>query len=186
MRSSSSFLAPSAITILSISLLCSLSGTAVSQTATGSAAPLPSVSVQAPSQVARPPHKPVQSANTGAGRRAAPAARTSAQTGTWTPSAARGPVMAKLARLEREASSCNDGCETSFKRGKDPWVGCSESAGYLSVFSATCTDTLTHKSYVDCMETKTFLGWERNRAWWYCNGLMIGGKFRVTALNRSR
>ena len=186
MRSSSSFLAPSAIAISSMSLLCGLSGTAVSQT-TGSAAPIPSVTVQAPSQVARPPHKPVQSANTGAGRRAAPAARTSAQTGTLTPSSvARGPVMAKLARLEKEASSCNDGCETSFRRGKDPWIGCSESAGYLSVFSATCTDTLTHKSYVDCMETKVFLGWERNRAWWYCNSLMVGGKFRVTAANRNR
>ena len=186
MRSSSSLFGPSAIAILSISLLCSLSGTAVSQTATGSPTPLPSVTVQAPSQVARPPHKPVQSANTGAGRRAAPTPRTPAQTGTRTPSATRGPVMAKLARLEREASSCNDGCETSFKRGKDPWVGCSESAGYLSVFSATCTDTLTHKSYVDCMETKVFLGWERNRAWWYCNSLMVGGKFRVTAANRNR
>ena len=186
MRMSSSLVAPSAVAILSTALLCALGGAAMSQTIPSSSTSLPSVTVQAPSQVARPPHKPVQSANTGAGRRAAPAARTSAQTGTWTPSAARGPVMAKLARLEREASSCNDGCESSFKSGKDPWVGCSESAGYLSVFSATCTDTLTHKSYVDCMETKTFLGWERNRAWWYCNGLMIGGKFRVTALNRSR
>jgi hypothetical protein len=186
MRSSSTFLAPSAVAILSTALLCAPGGAAMSQTTPSSSTSLPSVTVQAPSQVARPPHKPVQSANTGAGRRAAPAARTTAQTGPRTPSAARGPVMAKLARLEREASSCNDGCETSFKRGKDPWVGCSESAGYLSVFSATCTDTLTHKSYVDCMETKVFLGWERNRAWWYCNSLMIGGKFRVTAANRSR
>jgi hypothetical protein len=39
---------------------------------------------------------------------------------------------------------------------------------------------------VDCMETKVFLGWERNRAWWYCNSLMVGGKFRVTAANRDR
>ena len=54
MRSSSSLFAPSAIAILSISLLCSLSGTAVSQTATGSAAPLPSITVDAPKQVARP------------------------------------------------------------------------------------------------------------------------------------
>jgi hypothetical protein len=102
------------------------------------------------------------------------------------PSAARGPVMEKLARLEREASSCNDGCESSFRHGKDPWVGCSESAGYYSVFSATCKDTLTYKSYVDCGETKRFLGWDTQRAWWYCNGMQIGGKFRVTAANRWR
>jgi hypothetical protein len=127
---------------LSISLLCSLSGTAVSQTATGSATPLPSVAVDAPKQVARPNR--LVATPQGSGRVAHRAGRTSrsTQTATGTPSAARGPVMAKLARLEREASSCNDGCESSFKHGKDPWVGCSESAGYYSVFSATCEDTL--------------------------------------------
>ncbi len=88
--------------------------------------------------------------------------------------------MAKLARLEREAFSCNDGCELSFPRGKDPWVGCSESVNYYSVFSATCKDTLTHSDYVQCMETKMFLGWDRNRSWWYCTGMLAGGKFRLT------
>ena len=87
--------------------------------------------------------------------------------------------MAKLARLEREASSCNDGCKSSFIRGKDPWVGCSESAGYYSVFSATCKDTLTHRDYAQCVETKMFLGWDRQRSWWYCTGMLAGGKFRA-------
>ena len=186
MSSSSSLFAPSAIAILSMSLLCSLSGTAVSQTATGSAAPLPSITVDAPKQVARP-NRPVATPQ-GSGRVAHRAGRTSrsTQTATGTPSAARGPVMAKLARLEREASSCNDGCESSFKRGKDPWVGCSESAGYYSVFSATCKDTLTHRDYAQCVETKMFLGWDRQRSWWYCTGMLAGGKFRVTAQNRNR
>jgi hypothetical protein len=94
--------------------------------------------------------------------------------------------MVKLARLEREASSCNDGCESSLKRGKDPWVGCSESTGWNSVFSATCKDTLTHRDYVQCVETKMFLGWNHQRSWWYCNGMLAGGKFRVTAENRNR
>jgi hypothetical protein len=84
------------------------------------------------------------------------------------------------------ASSCNDGCESSFRRGKDPWVGCSESAGYNSVFSATCKDTLTHRDYAQCVETKMFLGWDRQRSWWYCTGMLNGGKFRVTAENRNR
>ena len=186
MSSSSSLFAPSAIAILSMSLLCSLSGTAVSQTATGSAAPLPSITVDAPKQVARP-NCPVATPQ-GSGRVAHRAGRTSrsSQTATGTPSAAQGPVMAKLARLEREASSCNDGCESSFKRGKDPWVGCSESAGYYSVFSATCKDTLTHRDYAQCVETKMFLGWDRQRSWWYCTGMLAGGKFRVTAQNRNR
>jgi hypothetical protein len=94
--------------------------------------------------------------------------------------------MAKLARLERQASSCNDGCESSLRRGKDPWVGCSESAGYYSVSSATCKDTLTHRDYAQCLETKMFLGWDRQRSWWYCTGMLAGGKFRVTAQNRNR
>ena len=110
----------------------------------------------------------------------------STQTSTGTPSAARGPVMVKLARLEREASSCNDGCKSSFKRGKDPWVGCSESGGYYSTFSATCKDTLTHRDYGQCVETKMFLGWDRQRSWWYCTGMLAGGRFRVTAQNRNR
>jgi hypothetical protein len=94
--------------------------------------------------------------------------------------------MWKIAKLEREASSCNDGCESSFRHGKEPWVGCSESAGYYSVFSATCKDTLTHRDYVQCVETKMFLGMDRGRSWWYCTGILAGGKFRVTAENRNR
>ena len=196
---SSSLVAPSAVAILSTSLLCGLSGTAASQTTPSST--LPSITVDAPRQVARPQRPEVTPQ--GSGRVAHRAGRTSrftqtatgtpttgtSTTGTpttGTPSVARGPIMAKLARLEREASSCNDGCESSFKRGKDPWVGCSESVGYYSVFSATCKDTLTHRDYAQCVETKMFLGWDRNRSWWYCTGMLAGGKFRVTAENRNR
>ncbi len=186
MRLSSGSVAPSVIAILSAALL-SLSGTAMSQTATGSGTQLPNITVEAPKQVTRP-QRPEVTPSQGSGRVARRAGRTSGstQTATGTPSAARGPVMAKLARLEREASSCNDGCESSFRHGKDPWVGCSESAGYYSVFSATCKDTLTHRDYGQCVETKMFLGWDRQRSWWYCTGMLAGGKFRVTAENRNR
>jgi hypothetical protein len=183
-RMPSSLVAPSTVAILSTSLLCGLSGTAASQTTPSST--LPSVTVTAPEQRARPSQRQERTANTGAGLRRGPATRATAQTAGGTPSAARSPVMAKLARLEKEASSCNDGCESSFKRGKDPWVGCSESTGYNSVFSATCKDTLTHRDYVQCVETKMFLGLDRQRSWWYCNGMLAGGKFRVTAENRNR
>jgi hypothetical protein len=185
MRLSSGSLAPSVIAILSTALLSSLSGTAMSQTATGSGTQLPNITVEAPRQVATPQR---EERSQGSGRVVHRAGRTSrsTQTATGTPSAARGPVMAKLARLEREASSCNDGCESSFRHGKDPWVGCSESGDYYSVFSATCKDTLTHRDYVQCVETKMFLGWDRQRSWWYCTGMLAGGKFRVTAENRNR
>jgi hypothetical protein len=187
MRLSSGSVAPLVIAILSTALLSSLSGTALSQPATGSGTQLPNITVEAPRQVARP-QRPEVTPSQGSGRVARRAGRTSraTQTATGTPSVARGPIMAKLARLEREASSCNDGCESSFKRGKDPWVGCSESAGYYSVFSATCKDTLTHRDYGQCVETKMFLGWDRQRSWWYCTGMLAGGKFRVTAENRNR
>jgi hypothetical protein len=182
MRMSSSLVAPSTVAILSTALLCSLTGAAMSQTTPN--APLPSITVEAPKQTARPQR---EERSQGSGRvvHRGRASR-SAQTATGTPEAARGPIMAKLARLEREASSCNDGCESSFRHGKDPWVGCSESAGYYSVFSATCKDTLTHRDYVQCVETKMFLGWDRQRSWWYCTGMLAGGKFRVTAQNRNR
>jgi hypothetical protein len=187
MRMPSSLVTRSVIALLSTALLSGLSGTAMSQTATGSDTQLPKITVEAPRQAARP-QRPEVTPSQGSGRVARRAGRTAraTQTATGTPSAARGPVMAKLARLEREAHSCNDGCESSFKRGKDPWVGCSESAGYYSTFSATCKDTLTHRDYVQCMETKMLLGEQRNRAWWYCTGMLAGGKFRVTAQNRNR
>ncbi len=54
MRSSSSFLALSTVAILSTALLLGLNGTAMSQTATGSAPQLPSITVEAPKQLARP------------------------------------------------------------------------------------------------------------------------------------
>ena len=182
MRLSSGFVARSVVAILSTALL---SGTAMSQTGTGPT-PLPNITVEAPRQVARP-NRPAATPQ-GSGRVVRRAGRTSrsTRTATGTPSAAQGPIMAKLARLEREASSCNDGCESSFRHGKEPWVGCSESAGYYSVFSATCKDTLTHRDYAQCLDTKMFLGWDRQRSWWYCTGMLAGGKFRVTAENRNR
>jgi hypothetical protein len=187
MRSSSS-VAPSAIAILSTALLCSLNSTATSQTTT--TPQLPSVTVEAPKQVARP-HRPVErpqrparvantvrAANPGASRQTSPTAQT--------PSYAPDSVMGKIAKLEKAATSCNGGCATSFKSGNAPWVGCSESGGYFSTFSPTCTDTLTYKSYIDCKDTKEFLGWDRNRAWWYCTSLAAGKKFQVAEVKRRR
>jgi len=53
-------------------------------------------------------------------------------------------------------------------------------------FSATCRDTLTYKSYVDCRETNVFLGWDLNRARWYCSSLQAGNKFQVAEAKRRR
>jgi hypothetical protein len=36
------------------------------------------------------------------------------------------------------------------------------------------------------MDVKRFLGLEVNKAWWLCNSLQAGGKFKVAELKRSR
>jgi hypothetical protein len=182
MRLSSGFVAPSAVAVVSTILLC---GPAMSQTATGSGASLPSITVDAPKQVGRP-HRPERVAS----RRTSSTARTpTAQTSSTSPEAIierSGSTLGKLASLEKLSSSCNGGCETSFKSGNAPWVGCSESGGEIATLSATCRDTLTYASYRGCMDVKMFTGWDRNRAWWYCTSLHGGGKFKVAELKRSR
>jgi hypothetical protein len=186
MRLSSSFAAPSAVVILSAALLCGPSGTAVSQTATGSASPLPTVTVDAPKQVARP-SAPKQGANTGASRRTSSTGSSTAQT----LSAAPDSVLGKIAKLEKASSSCNGGCETSFRSGNAPWVGCSFSGGESSgtgPYSLTCRDTLTYNTYSECTNTKTFLGWGPREVRWHCTSLLAGGKLtheKVAQLKQS-
>jgi hypothetical protein len=188
MKSSLSFVVPSAIAILSTTLL---SGTAASQTATDAATLLPTITIEAPKHVARPRQaaRPAQGA-TGATVASRPTAATH-----QAPPAAQGSVLAKIAALEKASSSCNGGCETSFRSGNEPWVGCSEAGGLFHTFSATCRDTLTYKTYVECKETKVFLGLDRNKAWWLCTSLLAGGKlagelagqkYKVAELKRSR
>jgi len=172
MRMSSSAVAPSAVAILATALLCGLGVPAMSQTTPSTA--LPSVTVVAPKEVTRP-HRPVQSANTGVGRRAAPAARTSAQRPTRTAPPAPGSVMAKFAAIERTSSNCNDGCETSFKYRNQPWNGCS-TTGAVFGFSVTCRNGRNYKTYFECRDGGLFLGARNNEVWWYCSSLLAGGK----------
>lgn len=187
MRLSSRFVAPSAVAFVSTLLLC---GPAASQTAAGSSAPLPSITVEAPKQAARP-NRPAQVESRTASRRTStgrtPSARTSSSTAR-APAPAPDSVLGRIAKLEKVASNCNGGCESSLPHGKDPWVGCSESTGGQAhgPFSSTCRDNLTYKSYVDCVETKWFLGEYRNRAWWLCSSLQAAGKFQVAELKRAR
>lgn len=174
MRLLPSVVAPSAAAVLAAVLLCS---PAASRAATEAANSLPGVTVNAPKQVARP-HRPKRAVSTMISHRTSSTAQI--------PSAAPDSVQGKLAKLERASSGCNGGCETSFKSGKAPWVGCTLSGQEFSSFESTCTDTLTYKHYGDCVDTKVFLGWDRNRAWWHCSSLAAGEKFQVTELKRSR
>jgi hypothetical protein len=170
MRISSSLVASSAIAVLSTALL---SGTAASQTTTGPANQLPSITVQAPKQVARP-HRPQAGpagANTVVARSTSPAPQTP-PTSAQTP--ASGSVMARIAALEKTSNNCTDGCQTSFKYGNQPWNGCSGSSDFI--LSTTCRNGRNYKTYQECRETGMFLAWRQYEVWWYCSSLHAGGK----------
>jgi len=173
MRLSLGFAASSAVAILSTALL---SGAAVSQTSAGS--PLPSVTVDAPKAHApkqlATPHAPKQSANTGVSRQTSSTGSSTAGTPSFAPNSALG----RIGKLERAASSCNGGCETSYRVGNAPWVGCSWSGEAYGIgnFSVTCRDTLTYNTYAACTDTKAFLGATPREARWICSSLLAGGK----------
>ncbi|WP_035659226.1 hypothetical protein [Bradyrhizobium sp. STM 3809] len=183
MRLPLSIVASSAAVVLASVVL---SGPAVSQISPGPATAIPDVTVDVPKQAAKP-SRANQAANIGVGRRAA---RTSsapvatAQTQPSAPAAPTGSVEERLARIEMKSSSCAGGCETSFKSGNAPWVGCAQSGQEPSHFDTTCTDTLIFKDYADCTDTKAFLGLDRNKIWLHCTSLLAGGKFKVAELKR--
>ena len=185
---SSGFVVFLAVAIVSTALL---SGTAASQTATGPTNQLPSITVQAPQQVARPPVVRPQRqappvANTVVARPTSPAPQTPS---TSAQKPASGSVMARIAALEKTSSSCADGCATSFKHGNQPWNGCSVSSGDFTL-STTCRNGRNFKTYQECRETGMFLAWRQYEVWWYCSSLhaagkLSGEKLQVAELKRS-
>lgn len=171
MRRSLCLAVPATVAILSAALLCSTSGTALSQPTPNSS--LPAVSVEAPKQVARPTTTaPSQGATTTTSRRRAGTSIAHA------PSFDANSPLGRLARLERSASSCNGGCETSYRVGNQPWIGCSYGGEGFGTgnFSSTCTDTLAHRTYLQCLETRTFTGSTGREARWLCSSLQAAGR----------
>ena len=170
MRLSVGFAVPSVVATLSTVLLCS--SAAMSQPTPTSS--LPAVSVEAPK--ARPNVVvPRQGPTTVTSHR-----RTSGSSLAQNPVFGPDTALGKLARLERSASSCNGGCETSFRVGNAPWVGCSFSGGsepLTSHFSSTCRDTLTYNTYAQCVETKGFLGATSRESRWLCTSLLAGASW---------
>jgi hypothetical protein len=180
-----SLVAPSAVAVLSTVLL---SGTAASQTATGATNQLPSITVQAPKQAARPHRaEPVVRpqrrappvATTVAARPTSPAPQTPPTTAQ---KPAPGSAMARIAALEKTSSNCTDGCQTSFKYGNAPWNGCNASGG---VFSPTCRNVRNFKTYTECVENGLLLGYRSSEQWAYCTSLATGQKFQAAELKAS-
>jgi hypothetical protein len=157
MRLSSLFVASPAVSILSIALLlCGLSGTAMSRTATpsgGATTSLPDVVVEAPKQVARP-------------QKQRTAARSTVSPPTSPPSAS---TMSPAATLPNATGSCAGGCATSFRSGNVPWVGCSGSG--WPALSSTCRNVGNWKTYAACMDDSVKIGWKGTESTWYCSSL---------------
>jgi hypothetical protein len=161
MRFLSLFVASPAVAILSIELFCGLSGPAMSQTSTGSAASLPSVMVEAPRRAARPKRSAVVRSTVSRGTSPT----------TQTTSAASDSDSAKLAKLARITGSCVDGCVTSFRTGNSPWVGCNGSA--WPALSSTCRNVGNYQSYQECRESGMLVGWRVTEVSWYCSSPAI-------------
>ncbi|MGJ5207798.1 hypothetical protein [Bradyrhizobium sp. HKCCYLR20261] len=178
----SSSVTPSAVALFAAILLC---GTAVAQPVAGPAPTLPGVTVDAPKTAAKP-SRPTEAAGTATSHRAASTHRSTARAAAsgQTPSTTSNEVLDRISKLERAASSCNGGCETSFKSGNQPWIGCSLSGQESVPFDGKCSDTLTYAHYSDCQQTKAFLGWDRNKIWWHCSSLQVGNKFKVAEIKR--
>jgi hypothetical protein len=183
MRMSSRLVAPAAVAVLSSVLLC---GTATAQTATGPSQ-LPGITVVAPKPVARPQRQAPPVARTVATR---PISAVPQTPPTSAQQPASGPVMARIAALEKTSSNCADGCQTSFKYGNQPWNGCSGSSGDFTL-STTCRNVRNYKTYQECRETGMFLAWRQWEVWWYCSSLHAAGKLsgekqqQVAELRRS-
>jgi hypothetical protein len=162
MRSSSSLLALSAVAIVSTALLCGLTDAAMAQTNPNSS--LPSVTVVAPEQMARPhrlvarPQRRPLVANTFASRPTSPTAQ----------KPAAGSVIAALEKLASRAN-CANGCPTS----NQPRLGCSSPGGF--VLATTCRNPYNYKTYLECSEAGQLMGWRQFEIAWYCSSLHASG-----------
>lgn len=161
------FVAGLAVVTLSIGALCGLSHPAMSQPTTESATVLPNVTVDAPKQRVRP--KPVTIERRTVLRRTSPAAQTASSAPE--PASGNDSVTAKLARLASATGSCVGGCQSSFRSGDKPWVGCSGSSGPSPSF--TCRNVGGYKTYEECRQAGLITGWRTTEVPWYCSSLAL-------------
>ena len=151
---------PAVAALLIALLLCGLSGTAMSQTATpaGVTTSLSSVVIEAPKRVARPQHLTHRAvARSAVSLRTSPIAPTSSG------------MSPELVKLASATGSCVDGCVTSFRSGDAPWHGCSGSA--WPALSLTCRNVGNYKTYEQCREAGLATGWRDTEVPWYCSSL---------------
>jgi hypothetical protein len=163
---SSNFVARPAVAIPLIAvLLCGLTGTAMSQP-TPADTQLPGVTVEAPKQMTRP-HKPVH--------RTAARSNKSVTISSTPATAEPTSDVVKLAKLAATTNNCVGGCQSSFKSGDKPWVGCSATGG---VYSATCRNVGNYKSYDECKEAGRVTGWRSGETSAYCSSVALSAGWR--------
>ena len=131
----------------------------------GTTTSLPNVVVEAPGQVARPQKQKLRAIT-----RSTASPRTSATTPT--PSTSQmSPAERELAKLPNAITgSCVGGCQTSFRSGDRPWVGCSWSS---SMLSPTCRNEGHYKTYNACTTAALAIGWRGVEVSWYCSSLAL-------------
>jgi len=163
----SRFVARSAVAVPSIALLlCGLSGPAMSQpTPTGGDTQLPGVTVEAPKQMTRP-HRPAH---------AVVRSNRSVTVSPTRTTAGSNSDVAKLAKLAAATNNCVGGCQSSFRSGDKPWVGCSATGG---VYSATCRNVGNYKSYDECKEAGRITGWRSGETSAYCSSVALSAGWR--------
>ena len=173
MRFSLGFAVPSVVVTLSTVLLCSTA--AMSQPTPNSSLPAVSVEAPKPRTAVAPTQGPTSATSHHRHQRATGSSTAQGEGSVFGPNT----VLGKISRLEKSASSCNGGCETSYRVGNAPWVGCSLAAGsepLTSHFSSTCRDTLSYNTYAQCVETKALLGATTRESRWLCSSLQAGGR----------
>jgi hypothetical protein len=168
MRMSSRLVAPPALTIPLIALLCTFGSPAMSATDPSGSGSLPSITVQAPKQNAGP-HRTVPRAVTRSTGRGHASRGTSPSSATPSGGHGQESVLERLHRIERETHSCDGGCATSFPSHGKPWIGCSVSG--WPMYSGTCRNGRKYKNYVQCAEEGYFLAWKVMDVHWYCTSL---------------
>jgi hypothetical protein len=147
----------SSLFVASVAVVCGLRP-AMSQT--DAASTLPDVVIGAPKHVAKP--RPV--VHSTMSHQASPTASTPSATPT-------SPAERELAKLPNVITgSCADGCQTSFRSGDRPWVGCSWSSGMLS---GTCRNEGHYKDYNACTTAALAIGWRSIEVSWYCSSLAL-------------
>ncbi len=155
-----------------------------------SAAPLPSISVEAPKHVARP-SRPERVATRGG---VSPQTRRTVGRHHSRRRHAHGWIRPTIGQNCRAGEGCQQlqrWLQSSLLHGAPALLAVASPAGRVT-WNWSLLDNVQRQPHlqtilrVDCVETKVFLGEYPNKARWNCSSLQVAGKFRVAELRRPK